>query len=674
VLFGCGIGAYFGLPGEPGQWLAPVLLAAGLAAAAGGFALRQRGRAGAACWFAGLALLLAASGFADAQWRAQRVAAPVLAKDTRAVTVEGTVDAADPLGEGAGTRLILRDVKIAGMEAAETPARIRIRAVKLAPGAVQGGDRVRFRGKLTPPRAPAAPGAFDFQRYSWFRRIGGYGFAFAAPEVIEGGRPHGLLYRLRHIMQKRIASVIPGGPGAVALAFMTGSQTALGRGEADDFRASGLAHMLSVSGLHFAIVAGILFFTVRFLLVALFPRFAVAHPVKKYAALVTLAGVALYLAIVGASVPAVRSVLMAGAGLLAIVADRNPFSMRIIALAALAILAFTPEALVTASFQMSFGAVAALVWFYERTRGVWSAATLRAGWLGRPLVYVLGICATTVVASLATAPFSLYHFQQLPLYGVLGNFLAAPVLSFIVMPAIIVAYLLMPFGWDAPALHLVGFGNGLILRIAHAVAQLPHAAWTPAAWPVAGFLCAVAAGLWLLLANGRWMWGALAPLAAAALIAASPVPDVLVAQDGKLVAVLGPDRLYLSSRVHDRTSARNWAQMAGRGAKPGARWDGRDSGPARCDEYACRAEVKGHRISYIRKPAALAGECRWAEIAIAPMPLPARACRAKTRIGYYELRAQGAYALYFRGAETRIRTVNGVRGGRPWAGAPRPHG
>jgi competence protein ComEC len=382
-------------------------------------------------------------------------------------------------------------------------------------------------------------------------------------------------------MQKRIASVIPGGPGAVALAFMTGSQTALGRGEADDFRASGLAHMLSVSGLHFAIVAGILFFTVRFLLVALFPRFAVAHPVKKYAALVTLAGVALYLAIVGASVPAVRSVLMAGAGLLAIVADRNPFSMRIIALAALAILAFTPEALVTASFQMSFGAVAALVWFYERTRGVWSAATLRAGWLGRPLVYVLGICATTVVASLATAPFSLYHFQQLPLYGVLGNFLAAPVLSFIVMPAIIVAYLLMPFGWDAPALHLVGFGNGLILRIAHAVAQLPHAAWTPAAWPVAGFLCAVAAGLWLLLANGRWMWGALAPLAAAALIAASPVPDVLVAQDGKLVAVLGPDRLYLSSRVHDRTSARNWAQMAGRGAKPGARWDGRDSGAMR---------------------------------------------------------------------------------------------
>jgi competence protein ComEC len=279
-------------------------------------------------------------------------------------------------------------------------------------------------------------------------------------------------------------------------------------------------------------------------------------------------------------------------------------------------------------------------------------------------VYVGGICMTTVVASLATAPFALYHFQQLPLYGVVANFLAAPVLSFIVMPAIIVAYLLMPLGLDAPVLRLVGFGNDLILKIAHAVAIIPHATWMPAAWPVAALVLMVAAGIWLLLSYGRWMALAVAPMIAAVIvIQVTPKADMFVADDGKLAAVADADGLLLSDRVHDKTDAVEWARINGSDPKANVRWD-QKGGPAKCDEYACRLTVRGRNISYIKKMQAMAEECAWADIVIGPMP--ARDCRAAHRIGYYELQAQGAQALYLGPGAVRIETVQKLRGRRPW--------
>lgn len=129
-------------------------------------------------------------------------------------------------------------------------------------------------------------------------------------------------------------------------------------------RDSGLAHVLAISGLHMAIMAGIVFWLARALL-ALIPGLALRYPIKKWAAGIAIGAASFYLALSGASVPTVRSWIMMSIVLIAVTVDRPAITMRNVALAALIILLVAPESLFDPSFQMSFAAVIALVAVYE---------------------------------------------------------------------------------------------------------------------------------------------------------------------------------------------------------------------------------------------------------------------------------------------------------------------
>src|SRR3989337_1873367 len=202
-------------------------------------------------------------------------------------------------------------------------------------------------------------------------------------------------------------------------------------------RDSGLAHILSISGLHMVIMAGTVFGLVRAWL-ALLPGLALRYPIKKWAAASALAAACFYLALSGAAVPTVRSWIMMSIVLVAVMLDRPALTMRNVALAALAILIVAPESLFDPSFEMSFAAVIALValyeWLSERGRNrlhdespVW--ATLRKGW-----ALVAGAAATTLVAGTAIAPFAVYHFHRMTHYGLVANLIAAPLVSLLIMP------------------------------------------------------------------------------------------------------------------------------------------------------------------------------------------------------------------------------------------------
>ena len=260
------------------------------------------------------------------------------------VTVTGTIEAASRDKRGAWRTTVV-DPRIAGLAAEATPRRIRI-SVRATDPAFEPGRRLSVRAILQPPLAPVVPGGFDFARRAYFRSLGAVGFAVSRP-VIAGARdPPGIRARvnlLRQRITRRIGSALPGAEGAVAAALTTGERGAIPERVLVAMRDAGLAHLLAISGLHFSLVAALLFGGLRAGLAAV-PAIALRYPIKKWAAAGAFAGALVYLLISGASIPTQRAFLMLSVALLAVMLDRAAISMRLVAVAAAAVLLIAPKA------------------------------------------------------------------------------------------------------------------------------------------------------------------------------------------------------------------------------------------------------------------------------------------------------------------------------------------
>lgn len=358
---------------------------------------------------------------------------------------------------------MLDHVSIRGLDAGETPAQVRVTLRGSEVAAFTPGQWVEFLGALSPPPEPSAPGAYDFARQAYFKRLGGLGFAFGSATVIDppAGQDSGDLAlavgEMRQAVTERVLAGLSGQAGAVAAALLTGERGAIAKDVLAAMRDAGLAHLLAISGLHIGLFAGILFFVSRALL-ALWEPVALRYPIKKWAAAVALAGTAFYLLLSGATIPTQRAFLMGGLVIMAILLDRTGISMRSVAWAAVAVLLMQPESLLGASFQMSFAAVVALVaafeWYGLR-RGRWTNDTPPR----RLLNYFAGVALATLIAGLATAPFAAYNFNLIADYGLAANLLAVPMTALWIMPWGVAALALMPFGLEAVALNPMGLGH-----------------------------------------------------------------------------------------------------------------------------------------------------------------------------------------------------------------------
>ena len=229
---------------------------------------------------------------------------------------------------------------------------------------------------------------------------------------------------------------------------MTGDRGAINDDVWQALRDSGLAHLLAISGLHVGLVAGILFFTLRGGLAMIEPL-ALRHPIKKWAAAAVMVGALGYVVLTGGTVPTQRAFVMLGLVLLAVMLDRRPFSMRLVAWAAVIVLVTAPEAMLGPSFQMSFAAVVALIATYEIAKEPMRRWRRGAGPGRRAMVYLAAVALTTLVAGLATSPFALYHFNRVAAYGLAANLFAVPITSLWIMPWTMVGYALMPLGLEA---------------------------------------------------------------------------------------------------------------------------------------------------------------------------------------------------------------------------------
>lgn len=669
VLLGTGIGFYYGLRAEP-SW---AVGAAGLGLCAlAAFALWLKDRQVTTAFLLAAGFFLVALGWNVAQWRTHAVAAPVLVKKMDPAMVEGTIVSLDSLDEGRGTRVILRDLVIEDLVPDKTPHVIRL-SIRKDEG-LRPGQRIRVLAGLNPPSPPVMPGSFDFQRHMYFLRIGGLGFAYKAPEFVaapeRGSHVSEWLESFRQKQANHVRDVVREPEAAIASALLLGERAAISGDVWQDIRSAGLAHVISISGLHIGLIAGGVFLVVRFLM-ALVPRFALYHPIKKYAAVIALLACTLYAVMVGLSVPTLRSVIMTGLVLVAVMLDRSPFSMRLVALSALLILMTTPEALTGPSFQMSFGAVAALIFFYDETRDLWARFNRNASWWRKPVLYVAGICVTSLVATLATAPFTLYHFQQFPIYSVIGNVLALPVIGFVVMPAAVIAYILMPLGLDAWPLQVMGWGIEIMLDIAGMIAAWPKASLNLPAWTLSTLISFTVAGVGLMLLKGPLRWISMVPLLLGFIfVFTARQPDLLVSGNGKLMMVrLDDRRAYLSNRRSEKFMAENWARAAGLGRaqiesfpKEGAVSAGENS--LSCDPYGCRVKLDGRMIALSFDPRTVREDCGQADLLISSKPV--KNCDGMPVVDLWDLKDGGTHALWVGPQSIRIKTVEGERGLRPW--------
>jgi competence protein ComEC len=669
VLFGAGIAAHFALPAEPtlAAALLPFALAMivrVLAPAAGGLRL-----------VAG-ALAVAGLGFAMAKARTEYVAAPVLERTLRGVVVTGVVEQREPHAKR-GERLTLRLVSIADVPEARLPRRARIRVLTAGAVPLRPGETVTMTATLSPPSPPALPGGYDFARAAYFQQIGAVGYALKAPVRVPGDErgasilgARAWMENLRQDMTARIAAALPGERGAMAAALITGERGGISQETTDAYRDSGLVHILSISGLHMAIMAGAVFALVRALLAAI-PAIALTQPIKKWAAAAGAIGALLYLAISGGSAATLRAAIMMVVMFLAIMLGRPAIAMRNVAIAALLILVAAPESLLDVGFQMSFAAVASLVAAYEAVRGRLDRRGAPLGAVAKAGLFFGGIVFSTVVAGLAVMPLSVYHFHAMQHYAPLANLVAVPVCNLVVMPAALLTLVALPFGLETWPLALMGHGIDVMGGVARHVAAMPGAVSLIPQVPDLAFGLVLVGGLWLVLWQRPWRLAGLpALLAGLALAPLGERPDILIGRDGALLAVR--DRRGVLVAHEERPSTfelKRWLE-----------WDGDARDPARarrsrvftCDALGCVADAGGTRVVLSRHPAGLAEDCARAAILVVDRAGPASGCDGpRLTLDRPALKASGTVALYRNGdGEWLVDSVAAKRGSRPWSMAP----
>ena len=672
VAFGGGCAVYFALKTEPPAWplIAGAVLAAGLWFGARRMALTR-------VWTLGLMLFACfALGIAVAKLRTDAVAAPIAPAMAEPTVVEGWVIDVDSPG-AAGPRVVIAPVRIQGLAPEETPTRLRATVRGVAP---EPGQAVRLFALINPPPAPASPGAYDFGRNAYFQSMGGVAFSLGEtrPAYLSpppwNVRAAMAVNGLRYDLAKRIVGRLGERTGGVAAAMTTGHEAWLDPAQVDVMRDSGLAHILSISGLHMAVVGGFAFFLVR-LLVAAWPWLALRVSGKKVAAWAGLGAVATYLVISGSPAPAERAAITASIAFLAILLDRQAITMHALAVAAFVVLLFQPEAIVTPGFQMSFSATAALVALVE----AWPARPreISAPW---PIVLVqrigawLGIAVmASLVAGAATGPFALQHFNRTAMYGLGANLATAPLSDFIIMPALALGALLEPLGLGAPFLWLAGQGIGVMLAIGEWTAGLPGAVRTVASAPDFVLPIAFLGVLFCCLWRGPLRWLGLPFAAAVMLWPRDPTPDLWVGDGGTNAAFVEAGEAVVMRPDVRQFAVDVWSRR--RGVEPAER---AADGWA-CTRFSCApaepgagplAMWWGRRAPSLEQVDALCRSAPVVSVRPAVAVLPA-SCEGRLVLDGADYARGGAVELWREGPTSagRWRAVwaADVRGDRPWS-------
>ncbi len=593
-------------------------------------------------------------GFLGAGIRSIYVQSPAIKEESNIVQVIGRIVTIETYKTG--NRVILDNLTIDGITKKETPKKVRI-VVFTALHEAKPGDIVSIRAKLLPPPKPVLPGAYDFSRYAYFEQIGAVGFAVS--DILLIHQSYNSFYerisRIRNQISLKLKDQIKGQEAEIAKALFIGDAGGIKQNIMEDIRNSGLAHLLSISGLHLALVCFLFFASSRYLL-ALIPGISLRYNTKRLAAIIALIGSYLYLLMSGNPIPAQRAFIMSGMALFAIIIGRSGSPMRLVAIAATTVLVFTPENILSPSFQMSFAAVIALIAAFDFLK-TYLAEKQAVNKYNKILSYLINTTISSIVAGLATAPFAVYHFSRMSPYGILANLLAIPTTSIIVMPLGVISVLLMPFNLDWLVAPMLKISIDIIIQIANMVAALPMAnSLIPAInnWQIITISFSF---LWLCLWRGkiRVIGGGVIILTSFCVIF-NTYPDVIINSDAKFFAVKNEnDELLFSGNYGSRYAKEAWITRIGQ--EEIKTIEKSDSKMINCDLVGCVYIKNPYRLVIIKHPIGLERDCTQDVIFINITGIKYNCAIAKKQVTLYELKEKGTHEFYLT-QKLVVRTVS----------------
>lgn len=662
-----GIWTYFALPQEPALPVTGFFMVVAIL-----LFWKARGRMGVIL----LAILL--SGFVLAKVRAEIIATPLLKATTGEIVVSGIVHDLERASERRAT-IILEPDKIEGMTTPQLPRRLRL-SNSLKNGEPAIGARIAFKARLAPIASPTMPGGFDYGRQQYFEGIGGTGRITSKIDVLGNTSSaslwlSGTLHSLRQQIGSRIRQHLQGTIAAFAEAMITGERASIPKDVNKSLQISGLAHILSISGLHMSLAAGGVFWIVRAFL-ALFPTIAQQWPIKKWAAAAALVFGFAYMLLAGSGAATQRSYIMLAVVFLAIIVDRPAISLRNLALAALLILILQPESAIQASFQMSFMAVMGLAAFFEywnrpKPEQEYRIESRKVYYARKFYQIALASILTTLIAGSFSSIPAAYHFGRLAPYGVLANGLAIPVISLAVMPFAVLSVVLMPLGLEAWPLAVLGKGLEMVLSISDHVAGLPGAQRVIPQVPLASAIALALGASILCLASRQAKYaGGVLLIAGFALAQFNGFPDLLIERTAANTAFRnGSGELVFANPNRGRFAAEKWLQANGeeipfKQAASRAGWT--------CEARSCRSEIKGKVIGYFLDGEGVQPACTGFDIIVAAYPLRGACKSVPTRIDRFDVWRMGSHAIVIEGGTAAITTARGLSGTRPWVVVPEP--
>lgn len=676
VASGAGVVLYFSAEREPSLALSGAAFAVTAFFAA---LFRAHRRA----FVVSIVLACVSGGFFSAVWRSARVDAPIVPRAGVGL-LTGFVEELDPRRDGA--RFILRVASAEGLPEDVTPRRVRL--TTRGDPKFAAGDFIALKARVLPPAHAVLPGGYDFSRDAYFAGIGGVGNALGRIETMPPPDPappslrfFAAVDRLRNDLALRVYRQLGGDAGAIAAAMVTGKRDFLGEEARELIRRAGIFHIITISGVQMTLVAGIFFVGFRRLL-ALSRTLALNYPIKKWAASLAIVGAIFYDIATGSRVGTERALVMTTVMLTAVLFDRPSLSMRNLAQAALFVIAFEPEALLGASFQLSFAAVAALIAVYE-ARGALLAARREPPAFGlersrlsslrdnvaEHLLHGPGApLFATLCATSATASFMANDFHELSPYVLIGNPLTLAIIEFFAVPGALIGAVLYPLGLDGPVWRYVGLGIDLVTHIARLIAAAPGSSLyvkTFAPWAILFLALAVlSVVLWR-----SWLFRAMAiPFAAIGLCGAANGDgfDIAVASSGEAAAVRLPSgELTLLGRRPQSFVGEQWLRAD---ADPRASADAR--GGVACDKMGCVARaMNGRFVALVEDRQALIEDCGRVTILITRLIVP-DGCGAPIVIDRRKLAETGAVTLRFAGERIEWRMARGADEDRPWSRAP----
>ena len=533
------------------------------------------------------------------------------------------------------------------------------------------GDTVAMIAKIYPPYPPLVPGGFDWQRWLYEKNISHIGYSMGRVQHLSGDisnlsrwqRLRIEIERARYDVTQRWIHAAPDPEtGAFAAALFTGMRGAISASLVESMRVAGLTHLLSISGLHMSLVAGLVYLTFRYALALFVFRF----PVKAVAAALAWVFSLIYLAFSGADIPTQRSFIMISLVLLAVITHRQPFSLWTVFVAACVVLMMDHQALSNPGFQMSFMAVISLIVYYQRHRPMFEAESTRLRTIG---LYFYGLFISTFWVNITTAPIVAWHFYRFNLYGPLANMVAIPLSSFFLMPLIILAALATPFGLEGPFLWLFSLGSQPLFDLTYAIESWPAANILLGAYDQWAFFCFVlAAFLFLFLRGWRQLFGLLPVGLGLLLMSLTVRADMLISHDGRHLVMIHPKSLTIYTRRPSDFIFEKWADYWGvpMDQVTVVKLLEKDPPADLCANNLCLIPYKlGHVAAMPLSASALAAGCARSDIDLLITPYTApEACRAKTIVDRASLAKTGAQLIWF--APYRVLTDYDVRGPQPW--------